>query len=60
MSIVHPTLFEFVTAQASGLCQLVNVAENCTSSLMVNELRIAKAFALLTRANFNLKIDQIW
>lgn len=60
MSIVHPTLFEFVTAQASGLCQLVNVVENCTSSLMVNELRIAKAFALLTRANFNLKIDQIW
>ena len=42
LSIVHPARFEFVTAQTSGLCQPVNVTENCTSSLMVNGSRIAK------------------
>ena len=52
--------FEFVTAQTSGLCQPVNVTENCTISLIANGLRIAKTFTLLTRPNANLKFAQIW
>ena len=60
LSIVHPARFEFVTAQTSGLCQPVNVTENCTISLIANGLRIAKTFTLLTRPNANLKFAQIW